>query len=392
MRIAALFLAFLAACPIAARAEPVIASTDGDGALVVVLPDAGNALPMPQFDLVGGFPVGARPHGAGYVSDTEALVADFGTPRLFRVSATLGTVLATIDVPSRTNGNGTVAISPDGNAAIFAGNVGAVPNQQSQVAVIRAPFIAGATQNALALPGNVRGFNTQAVAFDAAGRAFICHTAGVSVVDPPYSTVAFTMAATRPNGSNCALRRDGGRLVVTDNVGSVSLAIYDAPFTAASVPLLVPAPAGVGFLSALGPSPDGTALLVAQLDRPTGTVTERARLFIVRETIAPPGVTWDEIALPAALQGNNCVGTSTACPGFEDMAVNQAGTVAIVTGNSVPANGRAPLLVVRNPFDDATRETFAVTVGDPASNTHGRGAGSVRFLPPGLPMLRDGFE
>jgi hypothetical protein len=134
-------------------------------------------------------------------------------------------------------------------------------------------------------------------------------------------------------------------------------------------------------------------LLVGQQNRPNGSTDARARLFVLRETMGPPGVSWTEIMLPSEITGSTCIGSTTVCPGFEDLDINVAGDLAIVTGNSSTfGTARAPLLVVRNPFDDMNRVTFAVAVGDVNANTHGRGTGSVRFLPPGLPLFRDGFE
>ena len=395
MRIAPFVLCLLigaAGAGPARAAQPAIIATTDDGNLALVLPDPGSLLPTPIVNGVTGLPVGARPHGVGYINDREALVADFfPTPQLFRVSTDTLSVLSTIPVPLRTNGTGTVAVSPDGGYAIFAGSAGTPP--VGQAVVIRAPFDSNSAQTPLSLPGAVRTFNTQAIAFAQNGRAFICHTAGVSVLDPPYSSIAFTIAVARPNGSNCVLRGDQQRLIVTNNQATGGLAVYDAPFSASSTAQLIPAPAGVGFLGGLGFSPDGTALLVAQIVRPTGSTADQARLFVLREIPMPPFIAWTEIMLPDAIRGNACVGTSTLCPGFEDIAVNAAGDLALVTGNSVASTiGRAPLVAITSPFDDMNRVVHAVALGNPNDSTHGRGAGSVRFLPPGLPIFSDGFE
>lgn len=49
-------------------------------------------------------------------------------------------------------------------------------------------------------------------------------------------------------------------------------------------------------------------------------------------------------------------------------------------------------LFIRNPFDDATRELLAVTIGNAAAGTNGRGTGAVRFAPFGARLFGDGFD
>ena len=59
--------------------------------------------------------------------------------------------------------------------------------------VISAPFNASSTITPITLPGSIAGYQTQAIVFNSAGRAFVYNTAGISVLDPPYSSVAFTI-------------------------------------------------------------------------------------------------------------------------------------------------------------------------------------------------------
>ena len=379
--------------------QPALIGTSGDGDISVGFDDPGINLPVPVQTLIG-LPVGARPHGIAHITQDQALVADFGAPaRLYRVAVGSGTRLSTIAVPGKTLGNGTIAVSPDGNTAIFAGEATINSVNLAQAVVLRAPFVDGGAQHTLAIPGVVQSFNTQAIAFAPDGRAFVCNAAGVSIVDPPYTSVAFTWAQAETGGTSCVLRRDGSRLAVTRRNPGFGIAFYDAPFTAASVPTgVVSVPAGVGPVTAMGVSPDGTALLVAQTFRPTGSITPDARVFVLRQIAGPPGVSWEEIALPASINGNVCSG-DPLCPGFEDMDISDDGTLALITGNSQSTtpldpgdSGRAPLVAIRNPFDVATRQVFAITVGNPTTPNHGRGSGSVRFVAPNLPLMRDGFE
>ena len=109
----------------------------------------------------------------------------------------------------------------------------------------------------------VRGFVTAAIDFAPDRRAFVCHTAGVSVLKPPYTTVEFTMAFPTivQSPSMCRLTRDGGRLFVT-RVLSETVAMPNgvrttaAPFSAQSTFVNMPAPAGVQGLGPMAVSPD----------------------------------------------------------------------------------------------------------------------------------------
>jgi len=62
--------------------------------------------------------------------------------------------------------------------------------------------------------------------------------------------------------------------------------------------------------------------------------------------------------------------------GFEDIGISADSQFAIVTGND---SSTLPALFIRAPFTSTGARTFAV-----APNGGGRGAGAVRFLPPGL--------
>jgi uncharacterized repeat protein (TIGR01451 family) len=62
--------------------------------------------------------------------------------------------------------------------------------------------------------------------------------------------------------------------------------------------------------------------------------------------------------------------------GFEDVGISPDGQLAILTGNS---SGGVPAAFIRGPFTAAGARSFAVDILG-----GGRGAGAVRFLPPGL--------
>jgi hypothetical protein len=398
--LALLLLASNAVC--AQTNQPAIVTTFEDGNLAATFAEPGVGLPAPLQLTVPGLPSGARPHGAAYITQDQVLVADFRAPaRLYRISVGANRLLNEIPVAARANGNGAIAVSPDANYAIFAGEIVGTGGAASvpDAAVLQAPFDGTGRQTSLSLPGRVRTFNTRAVAFAPDGRAYICHTTGVSVLDPPYASVSFTLAHDEPNGVGCAMRPDGGRLVVARRAAGAALALYDAPITAASTPLVVPVASGIGIMTPVGFSPDGNALLAGQIFRPVGSSAPNARAFVVRAQATPPGLDWEEITLPTQATGSSCVGASGTpglCPGFEDLDISADGRLALLTGNSSVAPGdffgRAPLVAITNPFDAATRASFAVAIGDAGNDTHGRGTGSVRFVEPTLPLMRDGFE
>jgi len=376
-----------------AAQPPAVLTTFGDGDIAAVLtrPDVG--LPAPAQAVGNGFGSAVDPHGLDFVRVGEVLVADFTLPQLARLRVGDASVQGVITLPTRTNANGTLAVSPDGNYALsFGESSGGI----AESAVVSG-FGSGAIRVQAGAPNlRVRRFVTAAIDFDRSGRAYVCHTHGVAALDPPYAATLFDVALpTTTSTSVCRLSRDGQRLFVTR--AGAGIGIATAPFSAATVPAVVAAPAGVGALGAIGVAPDGNALLIAQTN-PASAGATRARLFLLRAPYTAAS-TMQELALPAAVTGNSCTpasGGTSQCPGFEDISVSPDGHLAIVTGNSsvqdTGFSGRAPLLLITDPFDDATRAMHAVTIGTAASANEGRGTGSVRIEPADLRIFADGFE
>ena len=376
-----------------AAQPPAVLTTFGDGDIAVVLAHPDAALPAPAQATASGFGVATRPHGLDFVRVGEALVADFTLPQLARLRVGDATVTGVIALPVRTNANGTLAVSPNGN---FALSFGESSTGVAESAVVSG-FASGAIRVQAGAPGlRVRRFVTAAIDFDASGRAYVCHTNGVAALDPPYAAMLFDVALpTTTSTSVCRLSRDGEHLFVTR--ASAGIGIASAPFSASTVPVVVAAPAGVGTLGAIGVAPDGSAVLVAQ-SNPASAGAMRARLFLLRAPYTA-AATMQEITLPAAIAGNACTpasGGTSQCPGFEDISVSPDGRLALVTGNSSVQDtgfaGRAPLLVITDPFDDATRALHAVTIGSAGSADAGRGTGSARIEPADLRIFADGFE
>jgi len=384
--------ALCSAAAIAAQ-PPAVLTTFGDGDVAVVLSHPDDDLPAPAQVVGNGFGSAVDPHGLDFLRVDEVLVADFTLPQLARLRVADATVHGVIALTTRTNANGTLAVSPNGNYALsFGESSGGV----AESAVVSG-FGTGAIRVQAGAPNlRVRRFVTAAIDFDRSGRAYVCHTNGIAALNPPYVATLFDVALpTTTSTSVCRLSRDGQQLFVTR--ASAGIGIASAPFSAATVPIVVAAPAGVGALGAIGVSPDGNAALVAQTN-PASAGAMRARLFLLRApyTVAS---TMQELALPAAVNGNGCTpasGGTSQCPGFEDISVSPDGHLAIVTGNSsvqdTGFSGRAPLLVITDPFDDATRAMHAVTIGSAASANEGRGTGSVRIEPADLRIFADGFD
>jgi hypothetical protein len=376
-----------------AAQPPAVLTTFGDGDIAAVLDQPDVGLPAPAQAIGSGFGSAVDPHGLDFLRAGEVLVADFTLPQLARLRIGDASVHGVIALPARTSANGTLAVSPNGNFALsFGESSGGV----AEAAVVSG-FGSGAIRVQAGAPNlRVRRFVTAAIDFDRSGRAYVCHTNGVAALDPPYATTLFDLALpTTTSTSVCRLSRDGQRLFVTR--ASAGIGIANAPFSAATIPTVVAAPAGVGALGAIGVSPDGNAVLVAQTN-PASAGAIRARLFLLRAPYTT-AATMQELALPTAVNGNTCTpasGGTSQCPGFEDISVSPDGRLAIVTGNSsvqdAGFSGRAPVLVVTDPFDDATRAMHAVTIGSAATANEGRGTGSVRIEPADLRIFADGFE
>lgn len=382
-----------------ASTEPLIASTLEDGNLGLLLPTPDGNLPAPaqtRFDL----PSDARPHGVAFLGGGEALFSDFPQPRLWRARLDAPAAVTSIALPGRSNGNGSLAVDPDGR---FALSIGQSNDAQPVGEAVVVDFGVEPPQVSPIAGGlRVLSFVTAAIDFAPDGRAFVCHTQGVSVLRPPYTGIEFTMpfpgAVQSP--SMCRLTRDGRRLFVTrmlsETVPTVNaIRTTGAPFSAASVFTEIPAPPDVQGLGPLVVAPDGNALLVGQQFLfPPAFLGTRARAFVVR----PPfdaGASWTEVTLPGGVQGETCVDGVAAddCPGFEHIELSADGSLAVLTGNSsselagVP--DAVPAVFLRDPFGAEPPPAMAVALGAPAGAA-GRGTGAVRFQPVGI--FADGME
>lgn len=384
---AAVLAGGLASGPSHARA---LIGTAGDGDLGLFLPTPAVGLPTPVIQQISGFPVGASPHGTAIVGSNQGLVADFANSRVFLVSLQPAQVTATLPTPGY-NGSGTLAVSPDRSVALAGGFV-------PQVTVIRAPFSATSAQAQIALPAPIASFATQNIDFDGQGRAYVRHTAGISVIDPPYVAVAFTLPLDSLRGGGIAVSPDGSRLisgyvvsapaglpagvetVPTHSPGPVlaglpagaagsaeaGLDVFTLPLTAASTAQRVAMLDCACYFAAVQITPDSQRAVLGVLSDLPGSVP------VVHSLAAP-------FTDPAALQALPLPPGFPDAQGFEDIGISADGSEAILTGQSVVGGtfSGLPALHLRAPFTAA--DVQASTLALPG----GRGAGSVRYAPAG---------
>lgn len=331
--------------PVAVLAQAIVGTADGSNQ-IVVFPSPNTGLPTPAQFNVPSLPAGARPHGVGYFGSDNALVSDFGNSRVYNVQISTHTLVSTITTSPSYSGVGSIAVAPNLTAALASGGA-------ASVAVIHAPFTAGASITTVPLTGTIAGYQTEAIVFNAAGRAFVYTSSGINVLDPPYTSVAF-MIPVSGNGSSgaIAITPDGNNLLITD-LASGNVRIFTAPYTAGSTSVTRTV-SGASQLDGIFAAPDGAHVLV----------------------ISAAGSTLWSIAAPYSASSTvEAIATNAAFGSHEDVAISADSQLAILVGNG---GATAATAFVRAPFTTAGATVFNVTIPG------GRGNGAVRFLPPGL--------
>ena len=331
--------------------QPAILGTAGASDFAVVFSDTGNGAATRQVP-VTGLPAGASPHGIDYFGTDMALISNIRTGAdVFVVQISTATVLSTINT-TNPSGSGTIAVAPSLNAALTMGD-------SRRLTVIQAPFNSASPSPNLILPGMIESYQTQAIVFNKAGRAFVYHTTGISVLDAPYTSVAFTIPVSGNDLSGAIAISPDGNTLLTTRFGS-TVQVFQAPFSAASTPTNLTVPNGSG-LDGIAIAPNGENAIVVNANN--------RRAFGIAAPFSSSSVV-TEIPLPES-RG------STA--GFEDVGISADSRQAILTGNGDATNDLA--VVVQAPFNNN-----AVTSLIPIQGTTnpGRGAGSVRFIPPGI--------
>jgi PKD repeat protein len=382
-RVSFLFLVPLLFTAGAASSQQVIFGTVGDGNLAVVFPTPGQGLPTPTQTNVTGLPSGAMPHGVSTFNTDLAVVSDFGNSRLFVVKPSAATFVSTISTGSTYNGTGTIAIAPAQDVILAAGSAVSGSVLVSSAAIVRDPRGSPAVTT-LSLSGRVVSYQTQGIVFDSQGRAFIAHTNGLSVFDPPYTVATFTVPLANPTPSTpssgaLAISPDGNTLLMTDffNSSTTSLAdgrvrIFKAPYSASDSGTLLTVPGGGG-LDGITITPDGQKAIVAS--------AFSARVWVLTAPFTSTSAI-EELTLPSPF--------SRSQSGFEDITVSPDGQLAILTGNSGedpssgacdPAHCKLPALFIKAPFTRAAATLYPVTVNGP-----GRGSGAARFVGCDIPL------
>lgn len=310
--------------------------------------DAHQAFVFPNVTFTGSCPatvantpvtgVSGTPHGVGYYGSDFALISNFSASQVFNVQISTHSVLNTISTGGAGyNGQGSIAIAPNLQYALMAGG--------SNLVVMKAPF-SSPTFTSVPLGGSVASYQTEAIVFDSASRAYVGTNSGVKVLDPPYTSVAFSMAG---NVESIAIN-PAGDVILGTTLGNI-VRIYNGPFSASTTSTTLNV-TGASSLDGITITPNGQRALV--VDASQGILRSIAAPFTTSSTI-------DSITLPS--------GTG----GLEDVSVSADGNFAMATGQS---GSTAPL--IRGPFTTAGATACPVTIPG------GRGAGAVRFLPVNL--------
>ena len=332
----------------ATAAQLAVLATAGSSLKAVTFPDAN--MPSTQ-SFVPGLPSGARPHGSSFFGSDSALVCDFFNNRIFVIQPSTSTLLSTIDTTaSGYTATGTIAVAPDRMTAL------AIENSNF-LYIIKGPFGASSAITSIALPGASTSARTQSIVFNAAGRAFVSHSTGVSVIDPPYTSVAFTIPMADTPGGGIAISPDGTKLLVTSIGGfNQAIHIYTAPYSAASDSADLNIPGANGLVGIMVAPNGSTAIAVSAFTRQAVAILAP---FTANSTV-------QNIPLPA----------NGGTRGYEDVGISGDGQLAMITGQGA-ADPAELAVLIRAPFGSSSA-TSLVPVSDA---NPGRGAGSVRFAP-----------
>ncbi len=362
--------------------EIAVMATSSQGRKVVVFPTAATNLPTPIQYTVPDIPGIVNPHGVAYFDDTGALVSDFNNALILVVDLLTVSLTGIINIfPHIAGGTGTIAVSPDSTYALANGSF-------RNLIVIPAPFTSSSSFTIVPLPAEIASYQTQGIVFNTSGRAFVYHREGISVLDPPYTYVTFTIPVSFNDRSGAiAISPDGNKLLCVDWVTS-NIYIFTAPFSAGSTPetLTITSPKlDTSTLLPIENSPDGPFKTTASASKAVGfaginITPDGSKALVCSSTVSTPKVyaisapftsisTIEEIPLPVEL---------TSSRGFEDIGINSEGQLAIITGgNGSGSSTGLPAAFIQAPFTAAGATVHVVDIVG-----GGRGAGAVRFKRP----------
>ena len=230
----------------------------------------------------------------------------------------------------------------------------------------------------LTMPGKFGTAQTHAIAFDSnTGRAFVAHTNGVTVIDPPYdaASIAFTISlpAVADPGNyasrSVALSPDATTLLLTSGgatPGQNLVTIIHAPFSASS-PFEQLNVAHASELHAIAFTPDGSQALAVDAVASAG----QGQVFAISAPYTSTShVEW--LHLPAGGQNSG---------GFGDIEISPDGRIAALAGGCI--GDGCPLVTLRAPFTEAGFgiETMNVPRLPYPYFSFGRGNGTAHFWP-----------
>lgn len=360
----ALGLAALVATTFPAGAQLVATARTASEWRLRYLPTPGRNLPTPVQDEVS-VPPGSAPGTLAVYGAHSALVADLGADRILVVDLATASTVDVIPVPGF-NGEGTIAVSPDRRFALAAS--GAPPNPTT-LHVIAAPFGASSQISTLVLPGVLGDWVSQGIVFDREGRAFAYHRNGVSVLEPPYAAIDFTIPLTdngSPGGGAIAISPDDQVLLLSKMTTALHyVGIIRAPFSADSTQEILPIP-NPRRLHGIAIAPDNSFAMVGSHTDP--------ELYVISAPFTSSS-TVEKIPMPAQI-------ATTA--GFKHISISPDSKLAVMSGASMPPND--PYVIVEPPFTAAGATVHLVW---PAGDLD-RGSNPAIFLPG--PLFDDGFE
>jgi hypothetical protein len=377
-----LLAGMLAALAMPAAAQELVVTTSHDlaydgslGEPVVVIADLAGTLAAPPLTYVApqgspDWPV-LKPHGLSLLAADRALVGQFPLGGIGIIDTVHCTLVDHFTIPAwqaASDGYGTLALNP---AATHLLVISARP--ANTLFVVPAPFSATSTASLVALPSSGGTAQTHGIAFEAStGRAFVGHQQGVSVLDPPYATIAFTIPLPPGSGTNggraVALAPDGQTLLSTIAADN-KVAIVHAPFSAAAAVESLQVN-GASQLDAMSFVPDGSEALVVD-------VLLANKVFALHAPFSAQA-TVDTLVFsvpPAVVSG------------YEDIDISNDGRFAALSGGTQTGE---PLIVLEAPFSEAGVSSHAIAIAPlhgAYNSSGGRGTGTARFWSAPVPSL-----
>ena len=390
--------AFALSCCDSAFAQELVVTPSHDysvsgprGDPVIIFADVSANLQNPSFVYVAPDATPLKAHALALLSANRAAVshiANTGGGRIDIIDTTTAQVIDSLAIPDyATDGLGTYAVDPaTTHLFVFSGL------SASKLFVVPLPISATSIASEVAMPSNGGTAQTHAISFDrSTGRAYVGHVSGISALDPPYTSIAFTIALPPSSGyirgRAVALSPDGATLASTiyrDNL----VQVIRAPFSASSMPTALTVTGAVG-LDALQFTPNGSQLLIVDAPSSAGRAAEVSALSA---GVAKPATTTStEFAIAAPFDAAATVevlDTGLLGQDFEDIDISADGKLAVLGGGS--ENLDAPLVILRAPFTAAGVSVYPITI-TPLNGGYdsigGRGTGAARFWSSPAPVL-----